>query len=166
MVNKALFLDRDGIINVDKGYISNIKDFHFKKDIFKILRYFISKGYLIIIVTNQSGVNRGYFTKEDLKKIHLYMLKVLKKNKIKIDAIYSCCSCNDKNYYRKPNPGMFIRAKNKFKLDMDRCILLGDKESDILAGKNAEVGCNVLLKENVLPDFCISDLKNIKRLIT
>ena len=139
--NKAVFLDRDGVINIDKNYVYKIEDFEFVDGIFEKLRDYQKRGYLLIVVTNQSGIGRGYYTEEDFQKLTSYMLSELEKEGIKIAKVYHCnhspeegCEC------RKPNPGMLLKAKEEFNIDMKNSIMIGDKESDMEACKRAGVG--------------------------
>ena len=138
---KAVFLDRDGVINIDKSYVYKIEDFEFVDGIFEKLRDYQKRGYLLIVVTNQSGIGRGYYTEEDFQKLTSYMLSELEKEGIKIAKVYHCnhspeegCEC------RKPNPGMLLKAKEEFNIDMKNSIMIGDKESDMEACKRAGVG--------------------------
>lgn len=137
---KALFLDRDGIINVDHGYVSKIEDFEFNEGIFETLLSLQSLGFLLIIVTNQSGIGRGYYSEEAYMELTSYMVESFAKEGIKIDAVYHCphtpdddCKC------RKPRTGMLKAAKKQFKIEMKNSWMVGDKESDMLVGKNAGV---------------------------
>ncbi|WP_320661263.1 HAD-IIIA family hydrolase, partial [Campylobacter coli] len=90
MKRKALFLDRDGIINIDKKYIYKIQDFEFCDGIFELCRYFLAQKYLLFVATNQSGIARGYYTQEDFFKLCDFMLNEFLKENIKIDKIYHC----------------------------------------------------------------------------
>ena len=164
-MNKAVFLDRDGVINFNRNYISRIRDLKYKKEIFSLLRHCVKKGYLLIIITNQSGVGRGIISKKDLEKIHRYILAVFRREKIDINRIYYCPSYDNDNYFRKPNPGMLLKARRRFNISMKDSILIGDSMRDIVAGKRAGVGRNILLKENITPDYCVSTLANIKGLL-
>jgi len=145
MINKALFLDRDGVVNIDHGYVCHHMDFQFVDGLFELCRYFQDKNYKIIIITNQSGVARGYFTENDLLELHKYMLSVLRREKITIVDIFYCISVDNAHPDRKPNPGLFLKARDAHSLDMTASISIGDKERDILAAKKAGVGVNVLL---------------------
>lgn len=164
-MNKAVFLDRDGVINIDSGYISQISDIRFYKGIYSILRYLQKHGFILIIVTNQSGIERGYFKKDDLNKIHRYMIYKLRKHGIKITSIFYSTSQDNENHYRKPNPGMLLLAKEKFNINMKNSILIGNKKSDIIAGKRAGIGCNILFQDNDIADYRISKLGYIKRIV-
>lgn len=146
---KAIFLDRDGIINVDHGYVSKIKDFEFTEGIFEILRSLQSQGFLLIIVTNQSGIGRGYYSEEAYQKLTSYIVESFSKEGIKINAVYHCphrpdegCDC------RKPRTGMLIAAKKEFDIDMHNSWMIGDKNSDMLVGKNAGIKNRILVSAN------------------
>lgn len=139
---KALFLDRDGVINIEKDYLYKIKDFEFIEGIFDLCRYYQSLGYLIFVVTNQSGIARKYYTQQDFNILTQWMLSKFENNNIIISKVFYCphypqisgeCDC------RKPKPGMLLQAKKEFNLDMNKSIIIGDKERDIKAGINAGV---------------------------
>ncbi len=168
--NKAIFLDRDGVINIDKQYVSQIEDFEFKEGIFDLLKYFRKLGYLLIIVTNQSGIGRGYYTQEDFETLTKWKLQQLRAEGIEIDKVYHCphapeldCGC------RKPNPGMLDAAQNEFGIDMGASWMIGDKKSDVDVGKNAGVYKTVLIAQDCTDskgaDFCITKLCELKDLI-
>jgi len=171
-VKKALFLDRDGVINKEKNYLYKIEDFEFIDGVFDTCKFFQNRGYEIIIITNQAGIARGYYTEEDFHKLNNWMLDEFKKRGIKISKVYFCphhpdftgmCEC------RKPNPGMILQAQKEFDLDLSSSILVGDKESDIKAGKNAGIGLNILVKsghkvdeKNTKADFVLNSIKELK----
>ena len=138
---KAVFLDRDGVINIDHGYVYKIEDFEFVEGIFDELRRYKDEGYIFIVVTNQSGIGRGYYKEEDFLKLTNYMIKEFEKRGIEIKKVYYCphtpaenCEC------RKPKPGMLLKAQGEFDIDMKNSVMIGDKESDMEAGKRAGVG--------------------------
>ncbi|MDR1285596.1 MAG: D-glycero-beta-D-manno-heptose 1,7-bisphosphate 7-phosphatase [Campylobacteraceae bacterium] len=140
MQNKAIFLDRDGVINEDIGYVYKQEDFIFTDGVFEALKYFQKCGYLLFIVTNQSGIARGYYSENDFLSLSQYMLKEFNDNGITITKIYYCphspetnCKC------RKPNPKMLLDAKKEFNINMSVSWLIGDKISDIEAGLRAGV---------------------------
>ncbi|MDR0579884.1 MAG: D-glycero-beta-D-manno-heptose 1,7-bisphosphate 7-phosphatase [Campylobacteraceae bacterium] len=140
MKNRAIFLDRDGVINIDKGYVYKKEDFIFAPDIFEALRYFLSQGYLLFIVTNQSGIARGYYSEEDFLKLTKYMINEFAKQNIKITKLYYCPHAPETNCpCRKPNPKMLLDAQREFDIDMSASWLIGDKQSDIEAGIKAGV---------------------------
>jgi len=139
-MNKALFLDRDGVINVEKDYLYKIEDFEFINGIFNLCKYYTDLGYIIVVVTNQSGIAREYYSKEDFSRLTVWMKEVFSKNSIAIKDVYYCphhpaisgeCSC------RKPKPGMLLDAAEKHNIDLSNSIIIGDKERDIEAGLNA-----------------------------
>jgi D-glycero-D-manno-heptose 1,7-bisphosphate phosphatase len=143
---KAFFLDRDGVINVDHGYVAKINDFTFMDGVFPVLRAIAAKGYALIIVTNQSGIGRGYYTEEDFKKLTEWMLSRFVEKEIQIAGVYSCphspeadCAC------RKPAPGMFIQAIREHGIDPASSWMIGDKPSDMEAAKVAGICNRVLL---------------------
>jgi D-glycero-D-manno-heptose 1,7-bisphosphate phosphatase len=146
---KAIFLDRDGVINIDKSYVCKIEDFEFVEGIFEVLHYFRKLGFLLIVVTNQSGIGRGYYTSEDFEKLTAWKLKELEKEGIFIDEVYHCphdpdsgCGC------RKPSPDMLLKAKEKFNIDMQASWMIGDKKSDIYAGYNAGIKDTILISKD------------------
>lgn len=147
-MNKALFLDRDGVINFDKKYVYKQEEFEFIEGVFEACRYFQNLGYLIIIVTNQSGIARGYYTEKDYKILTAWMLERFVEEEIKITKVYYCphhvgytheCDC------RKPQPGMILKAQEEFEIDLTQSKLVGDKVSDIKAGLLAGVRENYLV---------------------
>lgn len=161
MNNRALFLDRDGVINVEKNYVYRISDFEFNKGIFRLCRHYQDLNYKIFIVTNQSGIARGYYTIEDLITLHKWMLSCFLKKKITIHKIYFCphhpkydldCDC------RKPSPGMILQAKKEYKLDLSNSILIGDRKSDLEAGKNAGINNLVKIRTNDVEEYIKNNL--------
>ena len=153
----GLFLDRDGVINKYVPYIHEIDDFEFNEGIFELCLGFKNAGYKIIVVTNQAGVARKIFTKEDFYKLNHFMLDGFKKNGIEIEQVYSCfchpdfsdepCEC------RKPNPNMILQGIKKHDIDPLKSLLIGDSKSDIEAGKNANVKHNFLIERDLLPSY-------------
>ena len=145
--NKALFLDRDGVINVDKHHVYKIEDCEFIDGIFDKCRQAKSKGYKLIVVTNQAGIAKGIYTEEDYFKFRDYVHAEFEKQGCPIDAEYYCPyhiegfgKYKKDSEDRKPNPGMILKAAKDFNIDLSQSILIGDKESDIEAGKRAGVG--------------------------
>ncbi len=148
---QALFLDRDGVINVEKDFLYKVEDFEFIEGIFEICNYFFNLNYKIIVITNQSGIARNYYSEEDFHRLTAWMVMAFEKKGIKIEHVYYCphhpeitgqCSC------RKPEPGMLLDAKKDFSIDLKRSILVGDKERDIKAGINAGVQETYLFDES------------------
>lgn len=140
----AVFFDRDGVLNVDYGYVYKQDEFKWIPGAVETIRALKEYGYTIIVVTNQSGIARGYYTEIEVKKLHNWMnYQLLTKHNIQIDAFFYCphhpsignnpfkmiCEC------RKPMPGLIKRAINDFNIDTDRSYLIGDKDTDLEAAK-------------------------------
>ncbi len=152
-MKKALFLDRDGVINIEKDYLYKVSDFEFIDGIFDLCMHYQSLGYLIVVVTNQSGIARGYYSQNDFDILTAWMVQEFAKKDILITKVYFCphhpditgdCNC------RKPKSGMLLQADKELNIDMKNSILVGDKERDIEAGLNAG------LKETYLFDKSMS----------
>jgi D-glycero-D-manno-heptose 1,7-bisphosphate phosphatase len=151
MRNKAVFLDRDGVINVEKSYLHRVEDFEFLPGVPQALRLLKEAGFLLIVVTNQSGVARGYYSLEAVHEIHRHLQDELKPYGAAINAFYICPHHPDHEsedhpaecFCRKPLPGMIVKAVADFQIDPGRSFLVGDKLSDIEAGRAA--GCRCLL---------------------
>ncbi len=163
---RAIFLDRDGIINVDHGYVSKIKDFEFNDGIFEILRFLQSQGFLLIIVTNQSGIGRGYYSEEAYQKLTTYIVKSFYDEKIEINAVYHCphrpdegCEC------RKPRTGMLVAAKKEFDIDMQNSWMIGDKNSDMLVGKNAGVENRIFVSAEEISEEASYSVKSVWEIV-
>lgn len=160
--NRAIFLDRDGVINVKReNYVKSWEEFEFTKNIHEALKLLIEQKFKIIIVTNQSVINRKIITKLELDKIHKKMELNFLKNNIVIDAIFYCphkpnegCNC------RKPKPGMIKKGMELFKLSPENCALVGDSMSDIDAGNKVKIKSYLTNEENLL-----SIVKEIIRII-
>jgi D-glycero-D-manno-heptose 1,7-bisphosphate phosphatase len=160
MKSLALFLDRDGVVNMETDYVWRVEDFNFVDDIFRLCEKFQTEGYKIFIITNQSGISRGYYSENDFLHLTDWMLARFLENGITISKVYFCphhpditgpCNC------RKPNPGLIKQAEMEFDIDLSNSILIGDNISDIMAGKNAGVGLNILTTTNILPKFLLED---------
>jgi D-glycero-D-manno-heptose 1,7-bisphosphate phosphatase len=147
-VQKALFLDRDGIINIDYGYVSKIEKFTFNEGIFDLLRFFRKEGYLLFIVTNQSGIGRGYYSEEDFNTLTKWMLDALKKEDIHIESTQHCSHAPEENCYcRKPNRGMIEAILSEQTLDLKESWMIGDKQSDIDLAHNATIAHTISIGE-------------------
>jgi len=150
-LRKAVFLDRDGTINVEKNYLHRIEDFEFIPNAPQAIRRLKDAGFLIVVVTNQSGVARGYFSVREVEILHKHMQQELQKVGAAIDAFYLCphhpdegvgefrveCDC------RKGRPGMLLQAAAEHSIDLAASFMLGDKRADLEAGRAA--GCPSLL---------------------
>tara|TARA_Y100000768_G_C23850849_1_gene620894 strand:+ start:242 stop:811 length:570 start_codon:yes stop_codon:yes gene_type:complete len=150
---KALFLDRDGVINEDLGYVHSRKDFIFNDGIFELTSHAIEKNYLIIVITNQAGIGKGFYSEKDFFKLNEWMIDQFSKKNIEITKVYfspyhpnSIIGKYKKDHIsRKPNPGMILEAKEEFNISLNDSILIGDKVSDIEAGITASVKTNIFL---------------------
>ncbi|MSU54342.1 MAG: D-glycero-beta-D-manno-heptose 1,7-bisphosphate 7-phosphatase [Candidatus Staskawiczbacteria bacterium] len=138
---KAVFLDRDGTINVNhENYVKEISDFKFLPGAISAIKQLSKTDYKIIVITNQSGIGRKVITENKLKEIHRWMVGQLKKHGARIDGIYYCshhpdngCSC------RKPEPGMFLRAMKDFNINLSKSWMVGDDKKDIIAARRANI---------------------------
>ncbi|OBV29997.1 D,D-heptose 1,7-bisphosphate phosphatase [Helicobacter sp. CLO-3] len=146
-VKKAVFFDRDGVINRDFGYVYRQEDFVFNEGIFDLLKFCKEKGFLLFVVTNQSGIARGFYTTQDFKTLSAYMQNELKRKLgFGFDSIYFCphdpkedCTC------RKPKTGMIEQAKKDYDIKLGDCFIIGDKISDIQAGQKADIRYKILV---------------------
>tara|TARA_B100000795_G_C22800203_1_gene441461 strand:- start:2719 stop:3237 length:519 start_codon:yes stop_codon:yes gene_type:complete len=148
---KVIFLDRDGVINKDTGYLYKISDFQFLDGIFDACKHFNKIGYKIIIITNQSGIQRGYFSTNDFEILTIWIIEQFKKKNISILDVFFCphgpsskCDC------RKPKPGLLLEAQNRYDIDLKNSWMIGDKEEDIEAANNAGVHNTLLIKSRYI----------------
>ncbi len=156
----ALFLDRDGVLNVDKGYVSRIEDFEWVEGVAQTIKTFNERGWFVFVVTNQSGIARGYYTEEDMTQLHAWMLDELAKDGALIDQIYHCpfheageiARYRKDSFDRKPKPGMLLQAMADFPVKREASFLIGDKPTDIEAARAAGVGA-FLFRGGVLSEF-------------
>jgi len=159
---KTIFLDRDGVINKEINYLYKIDDFEFIDGIFDACLYFQSLEYKIIIITNQSGISRGYYTENDYQKVTQWMLDQFKYKSINILDIFHCPHGPDSNCdCRKPKPGMFFKAKAKHNTDMEKSWLIGDKEVDVIAANEAGIENTILVRSGHRIDESNSNAKII-----
>jgi D-glycero-D-manno-heptose 1,7-bisphosphate phosphatase len=145
---KAVFLDRDGVINFDRGYVSQWSDFELLPGVVTALADLQDLGYRLIVVTNQSGIGRGFYTEGDFAALSTQLIDFLAAHDVRLTAIYHCphhptdalggykkdCDC------RKPRPGMVLRGVADWQLEVEACALVGDKPSDMEAGRGAPIG--------------------------
>lgn len=144
----AIFFDRDGVLNVDKSYVYRIEDFEWITGAIESIKLANALNYKTFIVTNQSGIARGYYTIHDMRALHEWMLAELDKHGARIDHVYYC-PYNDTGIIadyvvgnhpdRKPNPGMLERAIKEYQLSRENSFIVGDKESDLEAGRRAHI---------------------------
>lgn len=158
MGNKAVFVDRDGTINVDGPYLSDPDKFIMYPGVGKGIKELNDKGYKIIVITNQSGIARGYFTEKDLADIHERMKQEFRQFNVELDGIYYCphhpednCNC------RKPKTGLFDKAIKDQDIDVTKSFMVGDKNIDIVAGSKMGLRTILLIgldmKEELLSDI-------------
>jgi len=171
---KTIFLDRDGVINKEVNYLHKIDDFEFISGVFDTCLYFQNLGYKIIIITNQSGISRGYYSESDYQKLTQWMLTQFENNNIHILDIFHCphgpdstCNC------RKPMPGMFLKAKTKHNIDMKQSWMIGDKEVDVTAANASGINNTILVRSghkidesNSNASFFLDSIQQSKQIIT
>lgn len=175
MTNKALFLDRDGVINIDDDHVYEIKNFHFINGIFDIARKAQNLGYLIIIVTNQAGIAKGYYTEEQFLELTKWIENEFLKHQIKITKTYYCpyhIHAKTPKYKldsqdRKPAPGMILKALEEFNIDPQKSIMIGNRETDMIAALKAKIGSRILFDEGGNENKNASNLvvKNLAEII-
>lgn len=151
---KAAFIDRDGVINEERNYVHRISDFVLLPGVVEGLSLLRKAGYRLIVVTNQAGIARGYYGQAEMDRLHDHLRELLAEQGVSLDAIYFCphhpqgsvgslaieCDC------RKPSPGLLLKAAKDFDLNLATSVLIGDKLSDIQAGKRARVGRTAIVE--------------------
>ena len=147
---KAIFIDRDGVINKDpggwteKGYVTNTKDFRFIPGTLEALKILKEKGIKVIVASNQGGVNKGFYTQGELDKVNEFMLKEIEKSGGAIEEVFYCIHKDEDNCdCRKPKPGMLEAAAKKYGIDLEKTYFIGDDKKDVLAGR--KIGCKTIL---------------------
>lgn len=160
--NKALFLDRDGVINIDKHHVYKIADCEFVDGIFDLCRQAKNKGYLLVVVTNQAGIAKGIYTEEDYFRFRDYVHAEFARQGCPLDAEYYCPyhpqglgKYAKVSNWRKPAPGMILQAAKDLNINLSESILIGDKESDIQAARAAGITHYFLVKSGqcILPEY-------------
>ncbi len=155
---KAAFFDRDGVLNVDKSYLYKIEELEWVNGAKEALAYLAQKGYTIFVVTNQSGIARGYYTVADMEKLHSFMAQEIEAAGGKIEKFYYCphlpggkvaefaveCDC------RKPKPGLILRAFKEYDIDKDNAFLIGDKPRDVESAEAAGINGYLFSGGNLL----------------
>lgn len=172
----AVFLDRDGVLTEERGYVTSVEELHVFPFVEGCIRKIHEKGYYAIVITNQSGVARGLFSEDELLGMNDYLVQ-----QTGVDAVYYCphhpegnvekyrivCQC------RKPKIGMYQEACRKFDIDLARSYMVGDRAGDIIAGQNIGVKTILVesgygldrLEEQVKPDYICRDLRNVAELL-
>lgn len=146
-MQKAVFLDRDGVINIEKDYLFKIDDFEFIDGVFDSLKTLQEYGYKLFIITNQSGIGRGYYTISDFEKLTSWMIDEFKKRDIKISQVEFCPhGPNDDCNCRKPKIGMIENILKNHSIDLDNSWLVGDKSSDIKCANNAKIAHTIQVR--------------------
>ncbi len=159
-LHKAVFLDRDGTINVEKDYLIHVDDFEFIPGVPGALKKLQQAGFLLVVVTNQSGIARGYFNPHQVEKLHLHMTNLLEQYNVSLAGIYVCPhhpTCGQGEYRcdcecRKGKPGMLLEAAKELNIDLVNSFMVGDKLADIQAGHAAGC-CSYLVKTGHGRDF-------------
>ena len=152
---RALFLDRDGVININHGYVHSIKSFDFIDGIFELVRTAHANNLKIVVITNQAGIGRGFYSEQEFHQLTSWMCKEFMNQGTPIDKVYfspfhpteGLGEYKKDDFSRKPNPGMILQAQQALGLDLEHSILIGDKGSDIQAGNAAGVGTNLLFSK-------------------
>lgn len=152
-MNRAIFLDRDGTINVDVDYLHEPGKLVFIEGTFEALRLLKQTGYKLIVISNQSGIGRGYYTSAETKRLHAYMNDILRGQGAAIDAFYYCphverdaCTC------RKPETGLVRQAVQEWDIELSASYMVGDKETDVLTAVNAGCDYGLVLSGHAVPE--------------
>jgi D-glycero-D-manno-heptose 1,7-bisphosphate phosphatase len=175
---RALFLDRDGVINHDTGYLWRVRDFVFKDGIFDICRLAIARRYRLIVVTNQAGIGRGLYSERDFQRLTAWMRSRFEQEAAPMTDVYYCPYHQQhglgpyrrESFDRKPNPGMILKAALAHDIDLAGSAIIGDKESDMEAGYRAGIPQRYLLHEgqepqtSVFATCTVNSLTALKRL--
>lgn len=182
MAKPAVFLDRDGVINVDHGYVHDEHDFEYIDGVFEATKKLQDMGYMLVLVTNQSGIARGMFSEDRFLSLTQWMDWNFVDHGVELDGIYYCphhaehgvgkykeeCDC------RKPKPGMFISARDFLNIDMEKSIMIGDKAEDMMAAEAAGVGTKILVrtgkpvteKGEALATVVLDSIKDVPNYVT
>ncbi len=175
----AVFLDRDGTINEEVGYLNDLSRLRLLPGVADALKMLKNAGFKLIVITNQSGVARGYFSKEFVFKTHELIQKRLFKKRVLLDDFFICFHHPDENCNcRKPKPGLILEAVRKHSIDLKRSYIIGDKITDIETGKNLGIKTILVLtgygkkelryitqKKDIYPDFIAKNLKEAAEIV-
>lgn len=174
VIRAALLLDRDGVINEDRGFVHRIEDFKFLPGIFDMVARAREKGMAVVVVTNQSGIGRGLFPERAFIQLTDWMMGRFADAGAPIDRVYHCPyhpteglgEWRADHPWRKPAPGMLIQAAHDLDLDLSASVMVGDSRRDMQAAKAAGVGCCILIGEEPIPDCHLAtDLLEAKRIL-
>lgn len=176
---KAAFLDRDGVINIDHAYVHKAEEFEFIDGVLEACADLVASGFKLVIVTNQSGIGRGYYTEDDFHHLTKWMKEVFEKAGAPVSAVYFCphhpekaldayrCDCD----CRKPHPGMLFQAQKELNIDMANSLMFGDKQGDMQAALAAGVPTRILVGKDgkklpsAVPE-CTSVALNLRQAVT
>lgn len=168
----ALFLDRDGVINREVGYVSSASQLEFNSEIFKICRFFKSKGFKIIIITNQSGIGRNIIKNKNYAQINWFISRKFKEELCELDLILTSTlnpsntqATKEEIFFRKPNPGMIVKAQKELNLDVFNSILIGDKITDMQAGYAAGIKYLMLINKELFGEGYFDYFSDFESLI-
>lgn len=150
---KALLLDRDGIVNVDHGYVGDIGRFTFMDGIFPLARHAVDRGFRVALITNQSGIARGYFTEAEFLDLSDWMRGMFLAQGVELAGVFHCPYHRSgkveryarDSFWRKPNPGMILEAARRLNLDLSRSVFLGDQPTDMAAAQAAGIPRRIML---------------------
>lgn len=172
MTRGALFLDRDGVININHGHVHKVENFDFKDGIFDLVRKANELNMPVVIITNQGGIGRGLYTEKVFHKLMNWVLEQFQKENAYIDGVYFCPyhpehgvgKYKRSSKYRKPEPGMIIKAAKDHHIDLSRSVIVGDKSTDMKAGELAGVAKLYLFSETekYIGAEIILDLSQVK----
>ncbi len=159
-MRKAVFFDRDGVINVDKGYLGCIDEFEWVDGAREAIAMLTERGYAVVVVTNQSGIARGYYTEDDVRRLHDWMCRQIEAAGGHITAVYYCPylegapvrEYDKKSDWRKPAPGMIWQAAKDLEIDLSLSVMIGDMPRDVECGERAGVS-SYLFSGGSLLDF-------------
>jgi D-glycero-D-manno-heptose 1,7-bisphosphate phosphatase len=168
---KAIFLDRDGVVNEDTAYPHKPEHIKFKDGIFKFCKAAIQKGYIIVIVTNQAGVAKGHFSESDVQFLHKWMHNKFQEQGIEISGFYYCPYHKDAlipeykedSFFRKPNPGMILKASEELGININKSVIVGDKPSDRIELK--ELRSIILKSDYTGDDYDVESIGAVENLI-
>jgi len=171
-MSRALFLDRDGVINEDRGYVFEMKDFVFISGIFELIKKAYDLNMKIFVITNQAGIGRGFYNEEDFLELNKWMCQKFKEIGTPINKVYFCPTHPNHGLgdykkvdnFRKAAPGMILQARDEFDIDLSSSVLVGDKPSDIIAGNRANVGQNILLSDSLVDELSSYSYKVVQSL--
>jgi D-glycero-D-manno-heptose 1,7-bisphosphate phosphatase len=172
VVERALFLDRDGVVNVEVGYLYQAKDVVFVEGVFSLCRTAMRLGYRLVVVTNQAGIARGYYSEAAFEDLMAWMRAELRREGVELDAVYFCPfhpehgigQYKREHEDRKPGTGMLRRGANEFGLELSACVLVGDRCSDIAAANAAGLRQAFLIAGTEQDGCCVGDFIPVTRL--